>query len=221
MTLDEYKKLITSEHNDKPKFMAMVNAGVQPLVKFQQILSDLPRDFDIDFAVGQQLDIVGKWIGRTRDVAIPLTDVYFSWGEPSVGWGLGSWMGPFDPASGLTRLPDDSYRILLKAKIAANSWDGTIPGAYEVWEEAFGNQSQIVIQDNQDMSMTVAIFGLPLDAITLALLTGGYIPLKPEGVRINSYDVAPDNGPIFAWGIDNDLFKGWGEGSWPMHINPD
>jgi len=220
MTLDEYKKLITNEHADRPLYMAMVVAGLSPLVKLQDLLSSLPAEFDIDLAVGKQLDAVGEWIGRSRNVAIPLVGVYFSWDDASVGWGLGSWKGEFDPASGLTRLPDDAYRVLLKAKIAANNWDGSIPGAYAVWQQAFGNDSQIVIQDNQDMSMTVAIFGLPLDAVTFALLTGGYIPLKPEGVRINSYNIAPDNGPLFAWGVENDILKGWGEGSWPIEITP-
>jgi len=221
MTLAEYQDLITSEHNQRPKYMAMALAGLNPLVKLQEIILSLPEAFDIDSAIGVQLDKVGEWIGRSRNVAIPLVGVYFSWDDAATtGWDSGTWIGEFDPTSGLTSLPDDSYRILLKAKIAANTWDGSIPGAYAVWRQAFGDNSQIVIQDNQDMSMTVAIFGLNLDAVTFALLTGGYIPLKPEGVRINSYDVAPDNGPIFSWDVNNDLLKGWDQGSWPIEIIP-
>ena len=221
LTFDEYIGLITSEHILAPKFMSMVNDGLAPIFKLQQVISSMPLEFDIDNAIGIQLDAVGQWIGRDRRVAIPIVGVYFTWDDTvTTGWDSGVWKSDFDPDSGLTLLPDEAYRVLLKAKIAANTWDGSIPGAYEVWQQAFGNSSQIVIQDNQDMSFIIAIFGLPLDPVTLALLTGGYIPLKPEGVRIASYDVAPDNGAIFAFDVDNDLLKGWDEGSWPIEIIP-
>lgn len=216
--ITDYINLVTSQHADKPKFIAMLELLLAPFVATQNLENNYPTLYDVDVAIGNQLDVVGIWVGRSRYVAIPLVGVYFSWDTSGVGWGQGSWKGVFDPSSGLTRLPDGPYRTLLKAKIAANHWDGSIPNAYEVWETAFGNQSQIIIQDNQDMSFTVAIFGLPLDAVTLALLTEGYIPLKPEGVRITGYVTAPDSGPIFAWGIENDLLKGWGQGSWPMTI---
>lgn len=221
MTIDEYISLITNEHITAPKYIAMITAGVSPLKKIQDLISSLPQQFDIDSAVGVQLDAVGEWIGRSRRVAVPLVGVYFTWDDiDSTGWDSGTWKSDFDPDSGLTLLPDDAYRTLLKAKIAANNWDGSIPGAYAIWQQAFGNLSQIVIQDNQDMGFIIAIFGLPLDAVTFALLTGGYIPLKPEGVRIANYSVAPDNGAIFAWDIENDLLKGWDESSWPTEIVP-
>jgi hypothetical protein len=51
-------------------------------------------------------------------------------------------------------------------------------------------------------------------------LTGGYIPLKPEGVRVNEYLVPVDDGPLFAWDIQNDLLDGWETGSWAREIAP-
>ena len=57
-----------------------------------------------------------------------------------------------------TGLPDDLYRMLLMAKVAANAWDGTTPHAYKVWGTAFAGTSAIIfIQDHQDMSMTVGV----------------------------------------------------------------
>ena len=158
-TKEQYIALITSEHFDKENFVATVGAGVDPLAKLQSVMLGMPEDFDIDTAVGVQLDTLGIWIGRSRRIDTPLVGVYFAWDDlASDGWESGIWKGPFDPDSGLVDLPDDAYRVLLKAKIAANSWDGTIPGAYAIWSEIF-TSSHLIIQDNQDMSMVVGIAG--------------------------------------------------------------
>lgn len=223
MTFDEYLNLITNEHRDKPKFEATVAVGVSPFAKIQSVLNKLPSDFDIDTAVGVQLDAVGVWIGRSRKLDVPLTGVYLTW-DSTLGdeqWDSGTWKGQFDPDSGLVSLPDDSYRALLKSKIAANNWDGTIPQAYAIWESVFGTETVLLIQDNQNMSMVVGIAGQPLDAIERALLIGGYIPLKSEGVRVQYYAVAPAAGSLMAWDVTpNDALAGWDAGQWATELTP-
>lgn len=218
---NKYTELITSEHNQKPKYMAMVEGVTQPLADVRTFLKSIPGYFDLDTAIGNQLDILGEWIGRSRRVAVPITNVYFSWDDSSVGWDAGVWKGEFDPDSGLVSLPDDSYRLLLKAKVAANRWDGTIPSAYDIWEEAFANTGAlIIIQDNQDMSMVVGIAGATLDLVSQAILTQGYIPLKPEGVRINYYAISVTDGPLFGWDVENDAISGWDTGGWALELQP-
>ena len=222
MTTDEYLSLITSEHRGKPKFEATVSASVSPFAKIQEVLLGLPAAFDIDVAVGRQLDVVGEWIGRSRRIDTPLVGVYFEWdGTASVGWESGVWKGPFDPDSGLVDLPDDSYRTLLKAKTAANNWDGAVPQAYAIWTSAFGAESTLLIQDNQDMSMVIGIAGHPLDIIEQALLLNGYIPLKPEGVRVQYYAIAPAAGALMAWDVTpNNALAGWDAGQWATELIP-
>lgn len=222
MTTDEYLNLITSEHRGKQKFEATVSTSVSPFAKIQDVLKSLPAAFDIDVAVGRQLDAVGAWIGRSRRIDTPLVGVYFEWdGTASVGWESGVWKGPFDPDSGLVDLPDDSYRTLLKAKIAANNWDGTVPQSYAIWTGAFGAESTLLIQDNQDMSMVIGIAGQPLDIIEQALLMNGYIPLKPEGVRVQYYAIAPAAGSLMAWDVTpNDALAGWDAGQWATELIP-
>lgn len=213
---DTYLNLITSLYRGKPKFVAWCSGLAGSVVNAQALLDAVRKGFDLDTAAGVQLDRIGEWVGRSRYLETPLEGVYFSWGVAGVGWGQGSWKGPYDPETGLVSLPDDAYRTLLRAKIAANCWDGTTPGAYEAWETAFaGTGSMVIIQDNQDMSMIIGVAGAYPDAVTKALLTGGYIPLKPEGVRVEYYAVAPVGGAIFAWNCDSDALNGWGSGSWP------
>lgn len=219
MTPEQYLALITSQHVNKPKFKATLTTVLDGLVGAQATMESFVQAFDIDTAIGVQLDIIGLWVGVGRRIATPLTGVYFEWdGAVSVGWDSGVWRGEFDPVSGLVDLPDGDYRLLLKAKIAANSWDGSIPDAYRVWEEAFGNGSTIIIQDNQDMSMVIGVANTTLSQVSKALLTGGYIPIKPAGVRVNYYAIPSGPGPLFGWDVDNDALAGWDEASWPTEL---
>jgi len=218
MTTDEYLALITSEHRGQPKFIATVRALIDPVSRIEDVLAAMREAFDIDEAVGLQLDAVGVRVGISRRVGTPITGVYFSWDSDSEwdGWDAGTWRGEYDPDSGLVDLPDDAYRLVLKAKIGANRWDGTIPGMYDVWEVIFG--SFVVVQDHQDMSMTVGIAGQKLTGLLREILLRGYIPLKPEGVRVAYYEIAPDYGSIFAWDAESDALGGWDDAQWAYKI---
>ena len=221
MILEEYLAIITSQHAGRPRFVATVEAILRPAQGIDGLLQEMRAAFDLDAALGAQLDATGLWIGRTRYVRTPLDGVYFSWGDEGVGWGQGLWQGLYDPDSGIVRLPDDIFRALLKAKVAANAWDGTIPGAYEVWATAFSETgSTIIIEDNQDMSMVVGIAGVPFSPVFEQLLIQGYVPLKPVGVRIAWYAITPEGGPLFAWNSESSALDGWNTASWPQKITP-
>lgn len=213
--VDAYLGLITSYHAGKPKFEAMVRALVEPVVAQQAFMAHLPLDLDLDQAIGVQLDQVGEWVGRTRFVKVPIANAWFTWGDANRGWGRGIWFDPrYDSPSGITRLDDNTYRTLLRAKIAANNWDGTLPGAKAALEVLFPNgDTSIIVIDNQDMTITFGVVGVIPSALFIALLSQGYLPLKPEGVKAN-YRITTRSGPIFGWGVDNDLIGGWGRGAW-------
>ena len=216
-----YLGLVTSEHRNRPRFMATVAAVTDPLCGLQELLETMRAAFDVDSAVGGQLDRTGEWIGRSRHLRLELDDVYFEWGREAVGWARGSWKGLYDPETGMVHLPDETYRLLLKAKIGANRWDGTVPGAYAVWESAFADTgSLILMQDNQDMSVVIGLAGTPLDAVMRNLLLQGYLPLKPEGVRVAWYAVAPERGPLLGWNCETGGLSGWGKGIWPVRLEP-
>ncbi len=218
-TVDQYLALITSAFQGKPNFTGVVTANVSLPARVQELLASMIPLFDLDNAVGDQLDIIGQWVGVSRRVAIPSAGVYFSWDgtDFTLGWDFGSWAPPGGAAT-ITTLPDDIYRTLIRARIAANQWDGTTTGAYTIWEAVFP-QFNILIIDHQNMSYDLAIVGGIVDSLTLALLTGGYIPLKPEAVRLNEVLVPVDTNPAFAWDLEaTDLVAGWDTGSWLREI---
>jgi len=119
------------------------------LVDTQNLALAQQTIFDLDTAVGDQLDKTGEWIGLTRFIAEPLAQNWFSWGVPGAGWSQAEWKHAFAPAgSQLYRLDDMHYRTLLKARVAANVWDGTVPGAYRAWNTIFEPEGfQILIQN--------------------------------------------------------------------------
>ena len=149
--------------------------------------------FDIDNAVGPQLDTLGVIIGISRNIRVPIAGIWFTWYEgespPELekGWNKGSWRDPFDIyEEGMTILPDDAYRQILKFKIIQNSWKGTIPELYATWEVIFSVEGlTLSIVDNQNMTANITITGNTIPATIQYILQENLLPFKPAGVAIN------------------------------------
>lgn len=214
-TEEEYKDLITSYLRGMPNYTATVGATVAPLADLQAFFDTLPQAFDLDTAVGVQLDAVGEWVGRSRYVNIPIANVWFSFDTDGLGWDQGVWKGPFDPDVGIYALDDETYRLLLRCKIAANQWDGTVPSAKAALDAFFNTAGTLTfIEDRQDMSMVFGIAGTLPNAVMLALFANGYVPLKPMGVRAIYKTTSVDGTALFGFDVNNDLVQGWDQGSW-------
>jgi hypothetical protein len=221
VTLADYLDLITSEHVGKPNYTQSVTASLQAYVDDQLLTAEMPCSFDVDIAVGEQLDFTGQWIGKTRFVNLP--DVFFSWDAQGLGWEEANWKGPFDPPNALIRLDDDHYRLLLYATIVANHWDGSIQTAYTAWDTLFaGTGYQVVIQDFGNMTMMLGLRGTGhIDAVTQALFQSGDMDLKPEGVALIDYVFqAQVDTPFFAWDANTDSAAGWETGYWGILVPP-
>jgi hypothetical protein len=221
-TTSKYVGLITSEYQQSPKFLAMIAAIVEAFVDNQNLTLALPSLFDIDQAVGVQLDKVGERVGRTRFLRVPLPNVYFTWDAEGLGWDQGIWYQEnFNPTTGLVRLDDDSYRLLLYAVVAANQWDGTISGAYTAWNTIFQPLGfHILIQDYGDMSIAIVLMGDDApNAVAKSLFSSGELDLKPAGVRIVAHMIQSVPGiPVFGWDVQNDNISGWDVGAWAKEI---
>lgn len=220
--IKDYTIIITSQHRDKPKFMAMAEYLAQTFVDSQNEVLATPAYFDLDDAVGKQLDDIGEWVGLSRQVRIPIAGVYFSFDEEGVGWDLGVWKGEFDPDLGVTSLDDETYRLMIRAKIGANHWDGTLEQYQEILTSVFvGSASQVFGIDYQDMTMDVAIVGEEPSALLKALLTQGYFPLKPAAVRIRGFVfTSVPYAPLFAFDTDPsaEFIAGWDGGAWGIYL---
>lgn len=184
--IEYYMNLVTSQYRDSPNFLAWLKDNLQKFDDETNIIDQMTAFFDIDSAVGEQLDILGQIIGQVRQVN-------------------------FQPTDGSSPILDDTnYRVLLKAKIVKNQWKGQIEGLSAVWKVLFPD-GDIIITDNQDMTMNVIIAG-NTSLTTRDLVRNGYIVPKPESVGINYFF---SEVPIFAYDIeDNGFFGGYDIGNW-------
>jgi Protein of unknown function (DUF2612) len=188
-----YLGLITSEHADKPNFMAMVAAVCQPFADITEEYSDgVSGLYDIDTAVGAQLDIIGQWIGLSRYLQIPLTGVYFSFDMTGLGFDQGVWLGPFDSPTQLVALGDNTYRIILKAKIRANAFDGTIATYESILNQAYGSSATTLhVVNKTGTSYEIYVVGTALPPISLQLLKSDILQLVSAGVTLNGVYAMP------------------------------
>lgn len=222
--MSKYTELITNYHAGKPKFSAHVDLSTRPLTDVSTALQGLITAFDIDRAVGAQLDVLGEWIGRTRIVSQPISGVYFSFDTDGLGWDQGVWQGAYDPDAGFTSLSDDTYRIVLKAKIAINNWNGqndTLPPILETALAGSGLKMQIV--DNQDMTISVWVFPeVDISLVSLELLAAikqGYLTVKAAGVwagdiQTPSIETPSVGSRFFGFDMDNEYIAGFDDGAW-------
>lgn len=151
--------------------------------------------FDIDTAVGPQLDILGKYVGVSRNIGLPVDKPYYNFSDydgtlrPN---GFTDYLNPAVNAQALwyqyqfsgtenTALTDTAYRFILKLKIVLNNNDGTLASVMQLLETFF--PGTVALTDNKDMTITYTLTRrTPVDPEVIK----AFLP-KPMGVGV-SYD---------------------------------
>ncbi len=221
--MSKYTELITNYHSTKPLFLSHIDLSTHPLIDVNAAVDSLVTAFDIDEAVGAQLDVLGEWIGRSRIVSQPIAGIYFSWDSDGLGYDQGVWQGPYDPDSGFTSLSDEVYRVVLKTKVAINNWDGkndSLPGILDNALKGSGLRMQII--DNQDMTIGIWVFpDTDITEVSLELLAAirqGYLTVKAAGVFSGEIQTPSEGQLFFGWDLDNDYIAGWDKGAWGRNL---
>lgn len=198
----DYTTLITNQHAAAPRFVATVALLAGSIGAVADVAASLRTEFDVDTAIGAQLDAVGKWVGISRHQVLPITGAFFSWNTPGLGWNQANWKGVDDPDEGITSLDDETYRAVIKAKIGSNYWSGTADDLRLIGQTALLSVGvQAFILDNMDMSTTVYVLGGPT-AVMVQMIQRGVTPPKTAGVRITGYILASTPGaPFFALSV--------------------
>jgi hypothetical protein len=181
-----YTKILTSQYATSPLFQQWLQEVLRLADDISQCLASIPSAFDLNFAVGAQLDILGQIIGPTRVV-------------------------PFQPSSGVSPVLDDNtYRLLLRATIANNQWDGKQGSLYEIWTNLFPG-GHITIIDNQNMTATIVMTG-SFSSIIQDLISHDLIVPRPEAVQ---YNYVFGGIPFFGFSTANTAYlAGFGVGKW-------
>jgi hypothetical protein len=185
MELSDYLALVPAENSTQPDFIAMLTAALTPLVEGQTNLWNFLNDFDLDQAIGVQLDQVGLWIGLSRNLVVSIPPYYFSFNISGLGFNQGYWYSPYDPTTEIVQMDDSTYRSALKAKARANVWDGTTAGLQAI--VAFVNSEfgiSLTLKDNLNMTMTLGYTGTVPLPIIVALLEQSLLIPRPMGIAL-------------------------------------
>lgn len=179
LPIQYYLNLFTSQYKTSPRLLAWAARAWQPIDDLTNCLTFITSNYDLSNAVGNQLDVCGQLIGQSRVVG-------------------------FQPSDSVSPILDDTtYRLLLLARIAQNSWPGTIGSLYAIWQTLFPG-GRLVINDNQNMTATIIISGT-FSSIIIDLIQNGYIIPRPEGVE---YTYVTSTLPIFGADLDNAFVAG-------------
>jgi Protein of unknown function (DUF2612) len=159
LPIQYYLGLISSEHQSSPAFMAMTYALLSPIFDLIALLTQMDDKFDLDQAVGVQLDMLGVIVGVSRTVS-------------------------FVPSNGVSPILDDpTYRLLLKARIAWNQFSGNLAGIQALWANLFPSGT-IIVDDLQSMAATILLTG-SFTSIIVDLIDHGWLVPRPQGVLYN------------------------------------
>jgi hypothetical protein len=156
---DKYLDRITSQHKAQPKYMAWLASLLDKIQDLTDLANMIDPAFDLETAEGVQLDVIGELIGVNRLLSF----------EPT-----------FAPSA---LLEDEDYRLILRARISLNQWDGTTAGICTIWADIFP-EAAIEVVDNQDMTMTIRVYGLSA-MFASEYISNGYAAPKPQGVGTN------------------------------------
>lgn len=195
--VDYYANLLIIQYHDKPKAQAEIKLLVNELVA-SGVYLDVQSGYDVNNAIGAQLDILGKYIGVERvfqdnDLTNMFSLTDYNESDPSAQdrWGFDTYTtfdstdenGVLTYDSVLTVnffLTDDQYRQLLLMKILKNYSNGSVASIDQIVYEFFG--TQITWAETGVMQITYTI-PFSFNALVQAAIIKGILP-KPMGVQL-------------------------------------
>ena len=194
-TINQYLAMITNQYQNSTKFLQWLTIPLMVIEDLHLCANIMPSMFDVDLAVGVQLDILGLLLGQSRIL-------------------------PFNPTDGtMAKLDDAIYKKILKLKTMTNYWDGSLGSIYTAWGIIFPDVN-LVITDNQDMTASVSIKG-ELSQIVKDMIYNDLVLPRPEGVEYIYKGKIPETAAIFYYDYDDDespYFAGYDVGYWDSSI---
>lgn len=198
--LDYYSNLLIVQYNGKPKATAFIKL-LTNMILANMIIMQIRDGFDWKTAIGKQLDVIGAWVGVTRNynASASWDNTYLSY--PSYGTftiaeddpqrGGYSDYETFDDDNGgvLTykdlqsnsqKLDDDNFRLVIGLKIIKNSINHTCG---EIDKAIYDYFNQLVYTTWDIPYVVVYHYPQSLSTIINICLNKGVL-LSPTGVEI-------------------------------------
>lgn len=209
---DEITNLLIKQYWEKPKAKAEIDLYARSWETCREFLASLDPAFDLDNAVGAQLDVLGRIVGISRSVPAVIPKVYFGFSINPNNEGFASKFnalrvgGPFFdkfsvPFTDL-QLGDSDYRFFIRVKASLNRAAGYVSSdqyisIQDVVLAAFDGRAYVI--DNLDM--TLSLYVSPVVSLDrLRLIRALNLLPKPQGVR---YKVIIQAEPGETFGFSN------------------
>lgn len=215
---DNYRKLLIVQYADKPKAIAHINNIIGSLEDVYDLANLFEEAFDVDMAVGKQLDIIGKIVGIARKVPFSVPKNYFGFSDnTATAYPMGNkfvsvvaypFKNKFEIPYTTGELNDNDFRFFIKAKIIKNYVKAKMIDTtdrlslQDAIDNLFDNKAYVV--DNQDMTMTIYIDNTFNFDMIQYIKQLDLIP-RPQAVEYKTV-VSYSEGSTFGFGVNNSTF---------------
>ncbi len=202
-----YTNLLIIQYKGKPKAEATI-ALIAEIQAMNNVQFDVESGFDINTAVGKQLDILGKWIGVNRNYqGTDYPDKVFgftnytdadSGQEGFLDYSdydtkKGTFLTYNEIVGNKQKLNDEDYRIVLRLQIVCNNANMSQSAIDNLLFQYFGNS--IIASSSNQMDLTYFI-AESIAKLGIILLKKKVLP-KPMAVRVKA--INNENGPFFGF----------------------
>lgn len=169
----------TEQFKDKPVFDAYIKIFIDEITELRDVLKDIKTLRDIDTATGVQLDVIGEIVGQPRVLVDFTLFPYFGFEGSLEGQTFGTyydsaiggfWKSIADKEGEDFTVDDDTYRFLIRARIAANIANSTPQGVMDAVNFILG-RTDTEIEETGDAHVTIK-YGGTLTALQDYFLRG-------------------------------------------------
>lgn len=180
---------IYAQYRTKPKAVAWYAITRSLANQLSDVAQAVRVMYEIDTAVGEQLDILGRIVVIPRNFIQPVAIIPTQFA--AAGNDPGEFGDDTDMFSGLssdsdTKMSDELYRLVIKSKIIKNNSDATTESILYGMNFLLPNAEVLRITDGENMSFTVEFYGNITPLERYALLNAQLVP-KPQGVRFGGF----------------------------------
>lgn len=186
-TQDSSPDRIYAQYKNKPKAVAWYKITLSLATQIANTSLAVRVMYDIDTSYGEQLNVIGRIVGVSRDFLgyVPLNPGLFA--DPD-GDQFGDDSAMFSNLSidQDEQMSDELYRLAIRSKIVKNNSYTTIDDILTSVNFLLPGAEVIRLTDGEDMSFSVEFYGQISELERWALLNADLIP-KPQGVRFNGF----------------------------------
>ena len=190
--VDDYAGLLRVDYRNYARAAATIKIYAKQAIA-DMLEVDVQNGFDVDTAVGAQLDILGKYVGIPRNIGDPTPRPYYQFSDSDGTIRVNGFQDATNPAQNAaaiwysalflgaenTSLTDAAYVLMIKLKIILNANDGTLASIQQFLHDFL--PGLVALVDNKDMTLTYTLSNRT--PVSTAVLEA-YLP-KPMGVGVN------------------------------------